>query len=1095
MKFSFKKTICFFYFSFFLFNVFGAEEGRWGFIDTIKNNTNYDMYLNIRWKDRELFRYPYWNWNPPKLSKGQVVIKPWEKIKIKPRQELHLSNCEIPQSISSGISEEEKILIKGMADKFIELPVGIPLSLNPLKGKGVCWLKTPINDEKSLAFWAQTDDEIQIMAGEKITSADYNFKVIIGPKGSQIVTREEENQMHEKTALNKIKFGDSIYLENVKTGERLHLLPKELPNEPEDTIISIPPENSDVGSHFTIADPNGVKDETRFIKDRATIFLVTNTEKYFGHMFSDKPFVITRAELNKHDPKANGWIIHKVDISKDKTIRHKDIVKLEVFTDNRFMAIKQKKERGKTRITTKTPKENNDNEWYIYLTNSEIDLIPEYPYVTRQDNPNAISDPGFNGIYWISVLEDLVFIGRGYKPGKNIFLFRKLPKELIGKINFLGVSSNNRDTQYANFLIGPPITLTKPHVYKNFTEEHSIEPLNGNYKPTNIRLRSSNKGSVSLQIKGKSEALIGFSSDKAGKKLKYVVEIGADNNKKIRFFKMEKNKPVLKAQNSYPATKLLSEQTSQTYNIGINNGLVTVEHLTTEQKWEVLLVWQDYKPFKQYPYINLGTQKDPIEYSKISISSALNLDYKKAEVGEYEEEAEKYFKAEDKIPCQLIIPYEYWIRHVKFNINLKEKLYLEESFNIAAMPTPGESNFRVEVLEDGTPIIFPSHDPIPGPLESILKVTAGALGGIGESMSGIPNPKAAAVGMAVGAAGSIVEGIAETIFTPVTEIYTEEARIATAQQQIIPEVEEYNQEISNYLSEIEQLSIDENFKTILELYHRIFDRIVSPRNIKSTLRKRLLRELQELYSTSKSQDTKTYNNKLINLFIKAYDNVFFLNPKDKSKANQRDELYRNINLISNELFKALEEGEIKSIKIFPYHGEFTWLNKTLPQKNIGAIIFEASARSDIIVGFHRKKFKVRQLGKAEELYQVMIGGWNNKITAICSDGNAQIETLITERENPDAMAQAIGYRKYWMEINNGLVRFGIFEQGSPVEALRWKDPYHLENIKYIGFSSWNSKISLKNIRVGSSIKELMETEEIEEEVIETEKPAETVEAA
>jgi hypothetical protein len=141
-----------------------------------------------------------------------------------------------------------------------------------------------------------------------------------------------------------------------------------------------------------------------------------------------------------------------------------------------------------------------------------------------------------------------------------------------------------------------------------------------------------------------------------------------------------------------------------------------------------------------------------------------------------------------------------------------------------------------------------------------------------------------------------------------------------------------------------------------------------------------------------------------------------------------------------------------------------WLEEKLPDENSGTITFEAKGTNDITVAFHTDDIIcVGQDGRDESSsYEVVIGGWLNSKTCIRRKGQQQ--SYITKTDYPEGLITSNDFEKYWITVEASRISFGKGEAGE-IEILRWKDRNALKNIRYVGFTSWHTPITIKNIKI------------------------------
>ncbi|MFA5074935.1 MAG: hypothetical protein WC436_02420 [Candidatus Babeliales bacterium] len=1062
---------------------------KWGSIRVITNHTSKDLDCRVNWGVREAG--DLWNWNPPTLKQGNEIIKPGQEITILPKSSLDFTSLEIPNiDVSKGRPEENCIRLQGIGAKSedLQLTSGKVLELNPMQGVGIAWLKDPIDSNKSVCFFAQSDDQVQIVLGDSI-SPYYGLKIVLGKNESKIIFPKEEIAEQEITQNNEalITFGDYVIFTNETTGNVLYFTSENKTLDAQTIKHAIDPNKPiDKLYQWEILPKPKIATETdidiNFLKDHSSCYLFSNGFLTRGDLGEAKVLGI-KYPMSR-------FSIVKAEKTKDIFIKDNDRVKIvSYFVDEGYVV----DENGIARV--RWPIHNKNNVWKISLVNprKKISAALRYPRVTREQNPKAMATGGLQGLYWLSIQDDFIFVGSGYQPGQNIFLSRKLPKELIGKLTFIGFSSNKSTANYTNILMGDPIsTKESTKIYKDTKE--NISASGGFQWLTNYPLRSSNRGSIITKIKADKNAEIAF-ADPSTRDIKYVLEIGGQNNQTISISKKIGTK-LEEQYKVYTPTPPIPKKESSLFQISVDDGLFLIKRDN-----ELLFAWQDPKPFTKYNFIGFGAKKSNVEYSNIEIAPSIRLEHKRT-AKEYKQ-IFSGFTQDYMLPFLLISPFEYWIQQYSSNIRITDPIYNPVGWNVVGMEKEGAHYFIVSISSSGEPSIKYAEDPKGSILEQAIKIGCDTLGDIGSTLTQAGG-KAAAVGVLTSTVTDLTKRITKQVFKPTTGIYTEEARTATATGKPNDEVEKAKNEIadlSNKLDAIEQdayLDPGIKFTQKIELTHRIVNNIISPENITQPMREQILRILDNLFESRtnlpQTIQPPTIYGPLTNLFISAYDNRFLLNPENPNFTGRRGDLYRKINKLSEELFNGLKNKTIEEVEIKPFHGEAIWLGE-LPILNQGSIFIDAAGEKDIFIIFYDETTRIRKLQEATELVQVNIGGWDNKKTAICSDGNGQAEVSVSAEKVPSAMANGITFRQYWVSYNKGVVKFGIVENNTIKELLTWKDYYPSGKVKYVGISCWDTPIRIKNVEIAPPIeqieKQLASQKQTpqQEEVIQEQKPA------
>ncbi|MCF7899684.1 hypothetical protein K9L05_03490, partial [Candidatus Babeliales bacterium] len=744
------------------------EMGRWVMLGTARNgNQTNPMSFDIRFNEIEDVTQPYgWRFGEPwpRIAGGDF-INVGQIISIGPNKSLDLQNTVIPQAGSKGHPSEKRIEFKGVGEQtneyggleYFEISPGTMLKLDALRGKAFAWLIQSISN-RAVSFWAQTEGKLEIAIGSQI-GPDYLLKIILGQKKSKIITKEEEQEEFAITEDNKqlIKYTDQVILQNIKTGKVLSF--NYVKNIIESGAYSENLNKIPKKSIWTIKQtykPYKQQDKKKdvFLEHGKTIALF-NDDKYlsgrFGGATSLEPVLLDWEK----------WTIQKID-SSNSHIKNGDIIKLLsahqagylVFDPNDIAA-------------NRWPQQNPDNIWKIMLAQAPEQKIYQrkYPLIKKEENARAMATPGFEGTYWISIIDNYLFVGSGYRPGEDLFFFKALPESIKGQTNFIGFGCKNKKAFYSNFMLSDPIDTVLPK--EKYTDIPEIKPTAQFQILENMPLRISTKGSVSFQAKSQEPIYIGFFEKNDTESLKYKVALGKDNNTSVAIYKDKKESPIFK---TYTLEKnILSNDKFDDFLISINDGLITVF-----KDRKLILAWQDSTPAKSYQNVGLSTKDDNAKIKNIEISAPITVESQKME-REYREKIQAH-QTIDNVHLKLVAPYTYWLRQSGFNLEIEDPVYTNRTWKLFALEKMGEHNIMVSISKSGIPDIRYKHDPTGHPLEKILRIGANVLGGTGAALSQIPNPKVQAAGLVTGIAGQTLGSFTDAFFAETKRIYTEESR-------------------------------------------------------------------------------------------------------------------------------------------------------------------------------------------------------------------------------------------------------------------------------------------------------------------------------
>lgn len=207
---------------------------------------------------------------------------------------------------------------------------------------------------------------------------------------------------------------------------------------------------------------------------------------------------------------------------------------------------------------------------------------------------------------------------------------------------------------------------------------------------------------------------------------------------------------------------------------------------------------------------------------------------------------------------------------------------------------------------------------------------------------------------------------------------------------------------------------------------------------------------------------------LIRLLFSAYNNIYLGAPDIKQ------EWLSSILLLAREQLEACLEESSNSFTMRNYFGEYVWIPQALPGNGAGLFTFEAQGLNDLFVCFASEDAFDRAIRNThKEIYEVVIGGWDNKKSVIRTESLGRSVQEVYTKDNPNAKLNRLGSSKssknkqYWINVKNGRITVG---RGTPGEGifLDWTDPYP-PKVKYIGLSCWNSHVTLSNLKVKEAI--------------------------
>jgi hypothetical protein len=233
-------------------------------------------------------------------------------------------------------------------------------------------------------------------------------------------------------------------------------------------------------------------------------------------------------------------------------------------------------------------------------------------------------------------------------------------------------------------------------------------------------------------------------------------------------------------------------------------------------------------------------------------------------------------------------------------------------------------------------------------------------------------------------------------------------------------------------------------------------------------KKSVIAGLSDLYTAVKglglSDSSSPVYNRLIDILTKAYNNAYLTNVGDLIDDQNKSNWYLWMNNLAKEIFqspKFMKNGIDINLK-----GEYLWFPVSFSTAGSGSVTFEVKAYSDIFVCLSENAVQSRET--PNKIYEIVIGKWDNKVTAIHrkSLGDAIVE--FDHAKIPDLSPDPVDFKKYWININNGVISCGVGDLGKN-KLWEYKDPYPPLPVQWVGFSNWLSINTYRNITVGGAV--------------------------
>jgi hypothetical protein len=742
-----------------------------------------------------------------------------------------------------------------------------------------------------------------------------------------------------------------------------------------------------------------------------------------------------------------------------------------------------------------------------YERRGAIAVPIETAMVTLEQNPLAATRPGVYNDYWVSLENGLIFVGAGPNPGENIFLTWRDPTP-ISDIRRVGFGTNKTGVIYSEIKVRPNIKAIQP-LRKYFPSEQisaqspvlvakqwpstlflakSDDPeVAGSAEWSAFPLRVPGRGSFSFNLNGSKETAVIVSATKDTTDDFYAIVFGAEGNDGIRIKKHIKGESFYETLASvgskyYKALDLSPTKQSKFW-VSIAKGQILVGMGNIGEN--IVLGTQDLMPLQNVFEIGCVVNSGEAgTYNNLTISSPVTISVIQKEES-YERQSNEF---NYRGSIHIVLPFEYQVDQEGQSVKFMDKISGQTFYPGATPQQDAKYFFMITVQPNG----FPQLDWISEPENkkiielnkkiTIAQTTAEALASAGQSVSGS--------GMIGGVIGTIASlgfagasaGIAAQSGKNKAElgsyrdasayVYTDKmSSTVLGSASVPPEAQANALEAKNKIDLGGKWtpSSTDKFERLVSLYQQIVYLINHPYVIQDpSIKPNLFNSInaiykarQILYPALDYEGAQSAYNSLLNLLISAHDNQYLINPDDSDEAKQKDVWYTWI----NELSRDILSGHAKTpVELQPFHGEYVWLKDALEKYNTGIIVFEAKGLNDVFVAFGQTTFKTRNT--SNEIYEINIGGWENSKTAIRVQSLDTPIAQFTRQDKPDAMLNALDFKRFWIILNNGKIILGTGDIKEENKVLEWTDVYPIQRLKYVGLSTWNAPINFKNIYVG-----------------------------
>lgn len=700
--------------------------------------------------------------------------------------------------------------------------------------------------------------------------------------------------------------------------------------------------------------------------------------------------------------------------------------------------------------------------------------------VTREENALAATRPGRFEEYWVSLNNGMILVGKG-SLGENTFMSIYDP-DAPKNINRAGFGSTNTKTEFVDIQTGLP--LVPQTKWRPYFEKKGVVKLgkaNGRYKVSPNPLRVPGRGCFSFEAKGTALSVA------LGDKLEYELLIGIDENSRTVLRRNGKEVASILA-DACKDIVIASPDKFYRYWISIDNGQIMFGRGSVGTN--LLLSWKDADPIKISNTLNLGSIaasgefkiEGTIEFKNIEIgpSISMTIDIQK----EYYKKQKDLFMYPDSFV--VVSPLEYEVFQSGQQVGVKD-LIIGPTYYIQKVPQQGAKYFFMFVInKDGSPDLVW----IKGPEESKLKVAMEKAAYIAGATTEATAGAAGATSMGAGAGkGGLIAGIAGVGFaaasiglrTATAGMEFEKSRYrsddsyvfmeagnkeAMAGMRIPGKAKENRQAI---MMRIQEALFEEDPKILAIMYQDIIDLInhfyvvEDPEGAKTSYaKKKIFSAIEKLYNLRYKVQNIEFYLALLKLLIDARDNPYLTDVNNSKEKILKDQWYIWSNEIAQELFKA-RNNTLAGVSLPPSYGEYFWMTDKFTKSGYGSVTFEAKGLNDIFVCLGQRPFKTRNT--TNQIYEIVIGAWDNEKTVIrVASLGKTVEEYLAE-DFPNSVADPLEFKKYWVSLKDGEISMGTGEMKPKNILLKWKDAYPIPRIRYVGFSSWNAKVDIRNVQV------------------------------
>ncbi|MBY0353045.1 hypothetical protein K2W90_01620 [Candidatus Babeliales bacterium] len=716
--------------------------------------------------------------------------------------------------------------------------------------------------------------------------------------------------------------------------------------------------------------------------------------------------------------------------------------------------------------------------------------------------------------YWVSVNNGLILVGEG-TPGYGVLMSAYMPEAM--QVTHVGFGSHDGPVDYAEIQVGKALrVIAEKEIYTKL--DHDLTLPAGSNNVTfidDLKVRIPNETTIAFTAQAKHSVAVVLQNQKGDR---YKVVIGANNNK---FLEIERNGIVVHQllTELLPTARVYSDKPTDFW-VSILGGMLMLGQGKIGDN--LFMAWQDPESLENITLIGFQPSDHEQKISNVEIAPPVTIDIEKGSNIQQQLQGFPY-----KGSMTLHRPYRYDFIQTGQFVTMKD-MVSGKIFSVLSTPQQqAEYQFLIDIDAQGAPTVQIMQQPAEAKAKILLQqgaflkeIEANKIAKIGEATAGIfqagsqialmvagsaamsPDPismivagVSAGVGISTATAGAGIKAAAEIKAEGLKDeaqkmrvdaqygfraqnsyVYVEEPKTERGATESIPiEAQQNAAAVVKQLSEAEKFAFQDpsHYSVLLKIYTDILRSLTHPFVINSTAdtKKKIFYGLEQIKKYYPKNPDKLII--ILDVFVRAYLNYYLVDAQNKDDVKAKDSWYFTIADIGKTLLNASAQDEDFVFTIPALYGEYIWIPWQLKTPNLGWIIFEARGPSDIFICFSEDAVSVRNTDT--ELYETIIGGWNNSkhVIRTKSLGRSAAE-IKTTRSSQLSLRE---FKTYWVGLNDGMISLGTGEQVGKNIIMQWQDPYPWKTIKFIGISTWDVPIELKNVYTMETLESLKKLSE------------------